>query len=107
MKAPDLRVLTLAIRYMQVQQRGFSCHALRSAVETIHHDKTPESQRRLINRYCSQYRRSTVKVHGGREPWWWDKYTWLMSNKGEQAHRSRIWALRRFRKACIDAAKGG
>lgn len=107
MKNPDLRVLDTAIQYVKEGRDWYSCFALESAVEYIYPKKSLAAQKRCYTQYQNQYRLVTRDYMGrGSYPEWWDTppgyWTW---NQQRRVRASRVAALKRFRKACIDAAK--
>lgn len=107
MKQPDIRVLDLAIEYMKLGASSFSCVAIEYAVHHVFIGKNIRALERLTRKYQRQYELVTLKNNDQCHPNWWNKYSsvyWTYSTR-QRMRAHRVAALKRFRKACIDAAK--
>lgn len=104
MKYPELKIIDSAIAFLQRGVDVYSCAALSTAVWNAKWGKSYQAYLRLYRRYQRQYERFTVQDRGGRYPQWWSKTGNTLLQKTHYRN-ARIRALKRFRKACIDAAK--
>lgn len=97
MKHPSLEVIDEAIRLVKKGDIVFSCSALYAAVKTV----APDDYCKFGDEYAAQYKQFVWQSENGRPDWWNALPLW--APRANQA--ARVRALKRFRKACIDAAK--
>lgn len=97
---PNLAVIDHAIELVRSEVMPFTCCALSGAAADM--DWGPALSMWEINErrrlYTNQYRKCIWGPEDKRPEWW---------NSIRPYKRERIAALKKFRKACIDAAKKG
>lgn len=93
---PNLAVIDAAIELVRSKVTLFTCWALVRAS----HEVEPRARRSVLRRnlYLAQYRECVLGPEDKRPKWW---------NSIHPYKRDRIAALKKFRQACIDAAKKG
>lgn len=91
---PNLDVIEVAIAKLNAGLTPYCCTALTRAVDDI---EDPYNWFARTNLYCTQFRKCIWGPKGTRPVWW--------SSPHHHYRAERIAALKKFRQACIDAAK--
>lgn len=92
---PSLAVIDRAIELIRSGRDKFTCCALECAVYDLEDEGDCWYVYRRIDLYLEQYRMHAFR--NGRPLWWDSSASWYVTE--------RIAALKKFKQACIDAAK--
>src|ERR1700757_2241752 len=103
MKTPNLKVIDLAIKFIETNRNIYSCCALRDAVRHLNPGYSGWARAYL---YRAQYEKYVTRRNHGYPTWWNEDNSrgsgYWRKSLYESNKAARIRALKGFRQACID-----